>query len=57
MFNIFKKKSKIEILEKQYHNLLKEAHKLSVINRKASDEKVAEADRLLKEIEQLELAN
>ena len=56
MFGIFKKKSKIEVLEKKYQNLLKESYKLSTINRKASDEKAAEADKVLKEIEKLEIA-
>ena len=56
MFGIFKKKSKIEVLEKKYQNLLKESYKLSAINRKASDEKAAEADQMLKEIENLETA-
>jgi hypothetical protein len=54
MFKLFKKKSKLEILDKQYRKLLKEAHRLSTINRKASDEKMTEADRLSKEIEQLQ---
>jgi len=54
MFKLFKKKSKVEILGKQYQKLLKESHRLSTINRKASDEKMAEADRLSKEIEQLQ---
>ena len=57
MFGIFKKKSKVDVLKKKYLNLLKEAHKLSVINRRASDEKAAEADKVLKEIEQLEMVN
>ena len=56
MFGIFKKKSKTEVLEKKYDNLLNEAYKLSTINRKASDEKTAEADLVLKEIEKLEIA-
>jgi len=56
MFGIFKKKSKIEVLEKKYQNLLKESYKLSTINRKASDAKAAEADKVLKEIEKLEIA-
>lgn len=54
MFSLFKKKSKIEVLDKQYQRLLKESYKLSTINRKASDEKAAEAHVVLKEIEQLE---
>jgi len=53
MFGIFKKKSKAEKLHKQYQRLLKEAHTLSTVNRKASDAKLAEADLLVKEMEQL----
>ena len=56
MFGIFKKKSKIEVLDKKYQTLLKESYNLSTINRKASDEKAAEADKVLKEIEKLEIA-
>lgn len=56
MLGIFKKKSKKELLEKQYRKLLEESHKLSVVSRRASDEKMLEADRILKEIENLEIA-
>jgi hypothetical protein len=56
MFKLFKRKSKLEKLNRQYENLLKEAHRLSAVNRKASDEKVAEANRLVKEIELLQNA-
>lgn len=51
MFKLFRKKSRTEVMEKKYQQLLKEAHKLSTINRKASDQKLAEADRLLREME------
>lgn len=53
MFNLFRRKSKIEVLNKKYQRLLKEAYKLSTINRKASDDKTAEANLVLREIEQL----
>ncbi|WP_408030681.1 Lacal_2735 family protein [Tenacibaculum xiamenense] len=53
MFSFFKKKSKKEKLQAKYEKLLSEAHKLSTINRKLSDEKVYEADLVLKEIESL----
>ncbi len=53
MFNLFKRKTKIEVLNKKYQRLLSEAYKLSTINRKASDEKTAEANLILKEIELL----
>jgi len=56
MFGLFGQKSKKKSLEKKYQSLLQEAYRLSTINRKASDEKTAEADRILKEIEKLEIA-
>lgn len=57
MFGLFKKKSEIEKLSDKYKVLLKEAHKLSTTNRKLSDTKTAEADKILKQIEQLEKNN
>ena len=54
MLNIFKKKSQSDILQKKYQNLLSEAHKLSHSNRTLSDQKLAEADAVLKEIEAIE---
>jgi hypothetical protein len=57
MFSLFKKKSKIEVLENKYQYLLKEAYKLSTIDRKASDEKTAEAGLILIEIEKLEMTD
>lgn len=53
MFNLFKKKSPAEKLEKAYKQLLEEAHALSTTNRKLSDSKIAEADAILKQIESL----
>jgi len=53
MFGLFKKKSKKEILEAKHKKLLEEAFKLSTINRKESDTKYAEADALIKQIENL----
>lgn len=54
MLNIFRKKTKIDVLEKQYTVLLKEARRLSTSNRRESDAKYAESDRLLREILKLE---
>ncbi|MDC0579447.1 Lacal_2735 family protein [Bacteroidia bacterium] len=54
MFGIFKKKTQKEILENQYEKLLKESFQLSTINRTESDAKAAEADAVLKKIEDLE---
>lgn len=53
MFGLFKKKSKVEKLEVKYKKLLEEAHKLSTINRSKSDEKMFEANEVLKEIDQI----
>ncbi|WP_406684282.1 Lacal_2735 family protein [Seonamhaeicola sp. MEBiC1930] len=46
MFNIFKKKTKKEKLEKKFKKLMHEWHKLSSINRAASDKKYAEAQQI-----------
>lgn len=51
--NIFKSKTPIEKLEKKYKKTLAEAFELSKINRTASDEKYAEAVRIVDEIEAL----
>ena len=53
MFGLFKKKSKKEKLLEKYNKLLKESFKLSTISRKESDEKMFEANEILKEIESL----
>ncbi len=53
MFGLFKKKSPIEKLEQQHKRLLQEAHQLSTSNRKLSDEKMAEANEVLEEIEKI----
>jgi len=54
MFGLFKKKSEIDVLHKEYKKLMKEAFDLSKSNRAASDKKYAEADDILKKIEILE---
>lgn len=56
MFNLFKKKTKIEKLDDQYRKLLAESHKLSKINRKLSDSKFVEANEIAKQIEELQLS-
>lgn len=53
MFNLFKKSSDRERLEKVYKKLLEESFRLSTSNRKASDLKRAEAEEVLKRIEAL----
>ncbi len=51
MFGI--KKDPEKRLAKKYDKLMAEGYKLSTSNRKLSDEKYAEADRVLKELEKL----
>lgn len=53
MFSIFKKKSKIEMLSERYEKLMRESHRLSTIDRAASDLKVAEAEHVQESIEHL----
>jgi hypothetical protein len=53
MFGLFKKKTKLELLQEQHAKLLKEAFDLSKTNRKASDLKTAEAAQLADEIAKL----
>ncbi len=53
MFEFFKKKSQIEVLQDKYARLLKEAHALSTSNRAESDKKVAEAEEIAKVIDDM----
>lgn len=53
MFGLFKSKSPVDKLNDKYRKLLSEAHALSTTNRAKSDEKMAEADKVLKEIEKM----
>ncbi|MDG1729745.1 MAG: Lacal_2735 family protein [Algibacter sp.] len=53
MFGLFKKKSEKEKLQAQYEKLLKEAHALSTSNRKMSDQKIFEAEEVMKQLEKL----
>lgn len=52
-FGLFKKKTEKEKLTEKHRELLEEAFKLSKVNRRQSDEKVAEAEALMKKIETL----
>ena len=54
VMGLFKKKSKVEILQKKYEKLMKEHYKLSSVDRAAGDRKYAEADEVLKEIDSLQ---
>lgn len=53
MFGLFKKKTQKEKLQEQYAKLLKEAHTLSTSNRQLSDQKVFEANEVLKQMDAL----
>jgi len=50
MFNLFKKESVLENLQKQHKQLLKESFELSTVNRTLSDSKKAEADKIENQI-------
>jgi len=53
MLGLFKKKSEKKILQKKYKKLMKEAHGLSTTNRKLSDQKVFEAEEVLKQMDKI----
>jgi len=54
MTGLFRKRSEVDKLRKKHVKLLTAAYKLSHINRKESDAKYAEADKIAAEIELLE---
>lgn len=54
MLGLFKKKSPVEKLQAQYEKLMSESHKLSQVNRAAGDQKYAEAQEVLDQIEALQ---
>lgn len=56
MFGLFKSKTEIEKLQEKYLKLMKEAHALSNTNRRASDDKTAEAAEVVKKIDLLKLS-
>ena len=51
MFGLFKKKTPEEKIQEQYKKLMAEAHKLSTIDRTKSDQKIAEAEELIKQLD------
>ena len=53
MFGLFKKKSEEEKLQDKYKKLMAEAHSLSQRDRRAGDQKMADAEEVMKEIEAL----
>lgn len=53
MFGLFKNKSEADKLQEKYEALMKEWHRLSSINRSKSDEKYAEAQKIMNTLEAL----
>jgi len=54
---LFFRKTKVEVLQQEYKKLLEASYKLSKVNRMKSDQKMAEAQSKLDEIEKLEKSN
>jgi len=57
MFGLFKRESEIEVLQKKYAKAMKDWHKLSTTDRKASDKVYAEAEVIAKKIDALKNKN
>ena len=53
MFKLFKKKTAVEKLQERYKKLMSEWHDLSSTDRAASDNKYAQAQQVLNEIDKL----
>lgn len=54
---LFARKSKLEILQKEYGQLTKLSYELSTVNRAKSDLKMAEAEVVLDKIKLIEKSN
>ncbi len=52
-FNLFKTKSKHQKLSDQYKRMMEEYHKLSTVDRRKADEKMARAKEISKEMDAL----
>ena len=57
MFKLFKKKTELEKLEIEYRKLLEESFNLSKSDRKLSDSKYVEANKIMEKIELLKAKN
>ena len=53
MFGLFKSKSEIDKLNEQYKKLMAEYHKLSTVDRTKADEKMAEAEKVAKKMDEI----
>ena len=54
MFGFLKKKSPRKRLEREYQDLIAESHRLSTTDRRAADEKMAQANEVLTRLEKLD---
>ena len=57
MFGLFKRDSEIDTLQKKYNKMMKKWYKLSIIDRKASDQVFAEAQLIAEQIDGLKAKN
>jgi len=57
MFGLFKKKTEREVLLERYKKLMEESHSLSTTDRRKSDQKFAEAEELMNQVDTLEKNN
>ena len=53
MFGLFKKKTELEQLQKQYEKLMKRWYEVSTVNRSKSDSIYEEAEEILNKMEAL----
>lgn len=53
MFSLFRKKTRMELLEEKYEKLLKQSHKLMSYNRRESDRLQAEANDVFQQMVKL----
>jgi len=54
MFGLFSKKSEKEKLKEKYRKLLERSYKASKINRRESDELIAEAKKIEEQLEEMD---
>jgi len=57
MFNLFKRKSRLEILEKKYEKLLQQSHRMMSINRRESDRLQTEANAIFMKMNHIKITS
>ncbi|MEM0518584.1 MULTISPECIES: Lacal_2735 family protein [Aequorivita] len=55
MYNLFRRKTRIELLKERYRSLMKRSFELSVKNPEKSEKAHQQADKLLQEIQYLSI--